>query len=398
MRKINEVDVDGKTVIVRVDLNCPVENKKITSDARIRAHAGTIRNLASRGAKVIVLSHQGRLGRDDFIGLEQHSKILSGILGMDIKYVDQVVGERANAAISSLTKGEVLVLDNVRHLKCETCHINGKGELVKNVGPLADYYVLDALSVAHRKHSSVIGFSEVLPCFAGQILADELDAVDIIRQGHDVTFVLGGSKIDDSFSIMETWLSNGKAREALVGGALAILLLYASGKNIGDSAKYLEEKGYMEKAGRAKEILQKFGSKIVLPVDVGLNIEGKRVESDVDRISSGRIFDIGPNTIYDYVRRIMNAKYVVLNGPMGVYENPEFSTGTFRIEDAVSRTKAYSLLGGGHTIASLDRFGIDKQKFNYVSLSGKALIAYLCGNELPGISALVENEKKFQYI
>lgn len=395
MRKINEIDVLGKTVIVRVDFNCPVQDGKITSDVRIKSHAGTIRNLAFRGAKVVVLSHQGRLGRDDFIGLEQHSKILAQILEREIKYVDQVVGEKAFNAISSLKNGEIVVLDNVRHLKCETCNLDGMGELVKKVGPLADYYVLDALSVAHRTHSSVIGFSKIMPCFAGQILADELEAVDIIKAGHDVTFVLGGSKIEDSFSIMENWLKNGRAREAIVCGALSILLLHASGKKIGDSIHYLEEKGYLEHIEKAKEIINKYQSKILLPIDVGLNIDGKRVECDIENIETGKIFDIGDKTIYEYVKQIMNSKYVVANGPAGVYEEPEFAKGTQRIMEAVSRTKAYTLLGGGHTIASLDKFGIDKHNFNYVSLSGKALIAYLCGFELPGIKALIDNQEKF---
>ncbi|MBN1169613.1 phosphoglycerate kinase [Candidatus Micrarchaeota archaeon] len=394
MRKINEIDVNGKTVIVRVDLNCPVEKGKITGCARIYSHAGTIRNLSGRGAKVVVLSHQGREGRDDFIGLEQHSKLLQQILHKEIKYVDQVVGPRSEEAIKNLKDGEIVLLDNVRRLKSETIVPEGKGELIQRVGPLADYYVLDALSVAHRKHSSVIGFSETLPCFAGQILADELDAVDIIRNGSDVVFVLGGSKIDDSFSIMKKWLFENRAKEVLVGGAVAILLLYASGKDIGDSAEYLKEKGLLDKKEEAKKIIDEYDGRIIVPVDVAISVDSKRTEVDVDHIH-GRILDIGEKTMYDFYRRIMNAKYVIMNGPLGVYEDPKFAVGTSRVFHAMSKTKAYTLLGGGHTIAAMEKLQVDQDKFNYVSLSGKALIAYLCGEKLPGIEALKMNEKSF---
>ena len=395
MRKINEIEVEGKTVIVRVDLNCPVQDGRITAHTRIYSHAGTIRNLSARGAKVVVLSHQGRLGRDDFIGLEQHAKVLEEILKKQIKYVDQVVGPKAVEAIKNLKSGEIVLLDNVRHLKCETSSPQGKGELVKVIGPLADYYVLDALSVAHRKHSSVIGFCEKLPCFAGQILADELDAVDIVRNGSDVVFVLGGSKVDDLFSIMKNWLSENHAKEVLVGGAVAILLLYASGRDIGDSMKYLEEKGLLDKKEEAKKMLDEYDGRIILPQDVAISVDSKRVEVDVDNIK-GRILDIGEKTMYDFYRRIMNAKYVVMNGPVGVYEDPKFAVGTKRILYALSKTKAFTLLGGGHTLAAIEKLEVDKDKFNYVSLSGKALIAYLCGEELPGIKALEENERNFQ--
>ena len=399
MRKINEVGVEGKTIIVRVDLNCPVEKGKITAHKRIDAHAGTIRNLSARGAKVVVLSHQGRKGRDDFIGLEQHSKILEQILNKEIKYVDEVVGPKSEAAIKEMKNGDIVLLDNVRHLTCETCSPEGKGELVERIGSLADYYVLDALSVAHRKHSSVIGFSEKIPCFAGQILADELDAVDIIRHGHDVVFVLGGSKIDDSFSIMKKWLSdNHHAKEVLVGGALGILLLYASEKSIADSLEYLKQKDLLEKLPEAKKILEQYDGRIVLPMDVAVSVDSKRVETDADNITRGRIMDIGEKTMYDFVRRIMNAKYVVMNGPLGVYEDPIFSAGTWRVLDAMSRTKAFTLLGGGHTIAAIQKLGIDAERFNYVSLSGKALISYLCGDKLPGLAALEDNMKKFPYV
>lgn len=396
MRKISDFNVRGKKILVRIDLNCPVKDGKIIGDTRIRAHSTTLKELSDRGAQVIVLSHQGRKDRDDFLSLEQHTKILREILNRDIIYVDDVIGEKAKSTINSLTDGQILILDNVRHLHCETNHPLGEGELIHHLGPLADYYVLDALSVAHRRHSSVVGFARVIPCFAGDILAAELEAVDKVKHGKDVTFIFGGSKVDDSFAVMKKWLSDGRAKEVLVSGALSVLLLYASGKSIGNSLEYLKNSELIEKVPEAKEMLNQFDGKIVLPVDVGLSINMKRQEADVDHISSGEIWDIGSKTIERYKEVINNSHYVILNGPAGVYELSEFSLGTREILEAIAKSDCFSLLGGGHTISALERFKIDKKNFNYVSLSGKALIEYLCGHQLPGLVALDENEKKFK--
>lgn len=405
MRKIADFDVRGKTVLVRVDLNCPLDAGRIMADTRIRAHAGTIRSLSEKGARVVVLSHQGRKGREDFISLEQHAKILHRIMGCDVVFVNDVVGEKARRAIERLKDGEILVLDNVRNLHCETEHPDGDGEIVHHLSPLADYFVLDALSVAHRKHSSVIGFSKHLPCFAGDILSAEIEAVDRVKHGKDVTFIFGGSKAEDSFKIMDQWLSDGRAREVLVGGALAVLLIRAAGNDIGESEQYLKDSKLDDKVADAKKMLEKFDGKIVIPVDVGLSLKTprpdtdsikiERIEADVSAIGKGQIWDIGEKTIERYVHVINNSHFIVMNGPVGVYEVDDFSKGTRALLEAIARSDAFSLLGGGHTVSAIERFGIDKKNFNYVSLSGKALMRYLCGKELVGLIALEENEKRF---
>jgi phosphoglycerate kinase len=351
MRRIADYDVRGKKVLVRADLNCPVKDGVLSGDTRIRAHAETIRNLSDRGARVIVLSHQGRKGRDDFLGLEQHAKALHHAIGRDVIYVDDVIGGRARKAIESLQDGQVLVLDNVRHLHCETTHPHGEGEIIYHLAPLADFFVLDALSVAHRKHSSVVGFARHMPCFAGEVLAAELDAVDKVR--------------------------------------------HASGHHVGDSMEYLKESGLLGKIPEAKELLERFDGKIVLPVDVGLSIGMERHEADASQIQKGQIWDIGSKTIERYKHVINNSHFIVMNGPAGVYELDDFSHGTRAILETVANCDAFSLLGGGHTISAIERFSLDKSHFGYVSLSGKALIEYLCDGELPGVSALHENELRF---
>jgi phosphoglycerate kinase len=395
MRKISDYPVKGMKVLVRVDLNCPVEGGKIAGSARIAAHAKTIKELSDRGAMVVVLSHQGRRGHDDFIGLEQHARLLHSLVGRDVHFVDDVIGEKARNAIVRMKDGDIVVLDNVRRLHCETEHPHGQGEITFHLSPLADYFVLDALSVAHRKHSSVVGFCSNMPCFAGDVLAAEADAVSQVRDSRDVTFIFGGSKVEDSFAVMGKWLADGRAREVLVCGALAVLLLYASGRKVGDSLAYLRDSGLLERVPAAKGMLDRFGGRIVLPVDVGLSINMQRVDADADRIEKGQIWDIGPKTVERYAEAISRSHCVVMNGPAGVYELEDFSRGTKALLEAVARSDAFSLLGGGHTISAIEKLGIDKKHFGYVSLSGKALIEYLCGKELPGISIIEENEKRF---
>jgi phosphoglycerate kinase len=405
MRKISDYEVKGKTVLVRADLNCPVESGKITSHIRINAHAKTIRNLSDREAKVVVLSHQGRQERSDFISLEQHAKILHHILKRPVHFVDDVVGKNATDAISKLQEGEILVLDNVRNLHCETNHPHGLGEITHHLSPLSDYFVLDALSVAHRKHSSVVGFCNKIPCFTGEVLAEELEAVEKVKNGTDVTFIFGGSKVSDSFKVMDKWLTDGRAKEVLVGGALSVLLLHANGHDVANSKDYLKNSSLESKVPDAKGMLDKFDGKIVLPLDVGISIKKERPDTesirlerkdaDVNSIEGGQVWDIGEKTIERYVQVINNSHYIVMNGPVGVYEVEDFSKGTKAILDAIAKCDAFSLLGGGHTIAALERFNFDKKHFSYVSLSGKALIAYLCGEDLPGLKAIEENIKKF---
>lgn len=404
MRKIADYDVSGKKILIRVDLNSPVENGKITGSARINAHAKTIKTLSDRGAAVIVLSHQGREGHDDFIGLEQHAKMLHDKIGKDVIFIANVVGEDAERAIKRLKGGEIMVLDNVRFKPCETNHPEGMGEIVHALSPLVDYYVLDALSVAHRKHSSVVGFAKKIPCFYGDVLASEIEAVDKVKHSKDVTFIFGGSKVEDSFAVMKKWLADGRAREVLVGGALSVLFLHAAGNHVGDSASYLKDSGLEANVPAAKELLEKFKSKIILPEDVGLSLkvphrdEMERIDSNANDIRKGQIWDIGPKTSARYIETINNSHCIVMNGPLGVYEVEQFSKGTRSVLEAIARCDAFSLLGGGHTITALERFGIDKKDFGYVSLSGKALIEYLCGKTLPGIAALDENEKKFSKV
>jgi len=393
VRKVLDYEIKGKKILVRVDFNCAVENSRIVPGERIEAHSQTVKKIAEKGARVIILAHQGRKDGEDFLNLEQHAELIKEYIGVPVKYVNDITGEDAKKAIENLNDGEILLLENVRSLSCET---REDGAIVSALSPLVDYFVLDALSVAHRAHSSVVGFSNKIPSFYGDVLAGEIEALGSLKDVNDVTFILGGSKVKDSFKIMDKWLSDGRARKFLVGGALSILLLKAEEKKIGDSEEYFKEAELDEYLDDAKKILAQHKEKVEMPVDVGLKIDGERMESDADKIEKGQIFDIGGKTAENYRKIILESSAVVMNGPMGVYELDKFSKGTKTVLDAISEAKGYSLLGGGHTITAIKKLNIDKSGFSYVSLAGKALIEYLCGKELPGIKALEDNEKNFR--
>lgn len=392
MRRISNFDVKGKKILIRVDFNCAVEDGKIVPGDRIEAHSNTIKKLAEKGAKIIVLAHQGRKNSEDFLDLSQHAELIKQYAETPVIYVNDIIGNEAKAAIENLKDGEILMLENVRALDDERTE---DGAIVRELSPLVDYFVLDALSVAHRAHSSVVGFSKRIPSFYGDVLGDEVKALESLKDVKDVTFICGGSKVKDSFGIMRKWLSDGRAKKFLTGGALSILLIKAKGNSIGGSEEYFEEAGLGEYLDDAKKLLEEHGDKIEVPVDVGLKIDDERIEADVDRITEGQIFDIGEKTMEKYRDIILDSGAVVMNGPMGVYELEKFSKGTEVVLDAISESKGYSLLGGGHTITAIKKLNVDRSGFGYVSLAGKALIEYLCGKEIPGIKALNENEQKF---
>jgi phosphoglycerate kinase len=392
MRGIASVNVRGKRILLRLDLNVPIEEGKIVPGPRMQVHACTAKMLSDKGAKVIILAHQGRKGKPDFTSLEQHAKHLHHMMKKDVEWVDDITGPQAKAAISAMKDGDILVLDNVRKLDDDTNH---DGKIVEELSPLADYFVLDALSVAHRNQASVTGFTKTLPSFAGPHLLEDVEALEKLKHSKDIVFVLGGSKVEDSFAIMKKWLRSGKARKVLVCGALATLMLHAQGHKVGDSMEFLNLSNMEAHCTEAKEMLAEFDDHIALPIDVGLSVGMERHDHGVNDVHRGQIWDIGPKTVEMYKESIFNSHTVVMNGPAGVYEMEAFSKGTRGVLEAIAQCDAFSLLGGGHTVTAVEKFGIEKRHFGHISLAGKALIEFLSGHELPGLKALEENEKKF---
>lgn len=393
MREIEHFEVSGKRIVKRVDINSPIDEKgDIVINPRIRRHAQSIKELSDRGAKVIVTAHQGRKGDEDFLSLEKHAGMIAGLTGKNVRFVPGTSGERVEKEIAGMKPGDILVLENTRMWENEEKDIQ-ENPLTKVLAKNTDIYLLDAMSVAHREHASVVGLTKYVKSGVGFVLRNELTALQKM-EGGEVLLIIGGGKAKDSLRIMGSWLASGKASRVLLGGTVAVLFIYADGYRNEASKKYLEEEGLMAFVPEAKELLEKYRDRVFVPEDVALNLEGRRVESRVDALGEGPIFDIGEETIEKYSEEIFNTKKILINGPMGVYEMPNFETGTRKVLEAIAESEAFSLVGGGHTISAIEKFKIPEEKFGYVSLSGKALIQYLSGKELPALKALKESSSK----
>ncbi len=398
-KTLDDFNVKNKVVLVRVDFNSEIdpETKKVTSDVRIRAHAETtIKELAEKGAKTVILAHQGRKGDPDYTPLKMHAEILGKILKCPVKYVcDDVFGERAKAAIKELQGGEILVLENVRswepETKSKTPEEASRTELVQNLAPLADIFVNDAFAAAHRGHVSMVGFTAVLPSAAGRIMERELKSLAkaLEKPEHPCVYVMGGAKADDSLEISKYVLGNGIADYVLVGGVTSQLFMAAKGVDLGrKTMDFLAKKDLMQFVPGIKELLAKYPKAVVLPVDVAVEVDGKRKEIPVAKLPTEySIFDIGAKTVTNFADVISKAKSIVVSGPMGVYENKQFNFGTKKVLEAIAASKAFSLAGGGNTIAAIEEYGLRK-KMGYISTAGGALIEFLMGKKLPGVVAL----------
>jgi phosphoglycerate kinase len=395
---LDDVKVKDKVVLVRVDFNSAIDPKthKILEDARIRAHAETtIKELSEKGAKVVILAHQGRKGDPDFIPLKQHAELLGKIMKKPVRYVDDLYGEKAKNAIKSLKSGEILVLENVRTFAGETKdgtpEEHAKTELVKNLAPLADVFVNDAFAAAHRAHVSMVGFTAVLPSVAGRIMERELKSLGKVLENPEkpCIFILGGAKADDSLEISKYVLDKEIANYVLTGGVVGQVFLAAKGVDLGKpNMDYLEKKELMSFLPGIKALIQKYPDRIKTPLDMAVEVKGKRKEISVDELPTEYpTYDIGAKTVDDYAKIIRKAKSIVISGPMGVYENKEFSFGTKKILEEIANSKAFSLAGGGHTISAIEEFGLTK-KISYISTAGGALIEFLMGKKLPGVVAL----------
>ena len=397
-KTLDDFNVKDKVVLARVDFNSEIdpETKKVTSDVRIRAHAlTTIKELAEKGAKTVILAHQGRKGDPDYTPLKEHAAILGKILKCPVKYVDDIFGEKAKAAIKSLQGGEILVLENVRSWDKETKSMTpeeaSKTELVQNLAQLADLFVNDAFAAAHRGHVSMVGFTAVLPSAAGRIMERELKSLSkaLDKPEKPCVYVMGGAKADDSLEISKYVLGKGIADYVLTGGVTGQLFLAAKGIDLGKgNMAYLAKKELTGLIPGIKALEDQFGDKVVVPVDFALDADGKRKEIPVSKLPTQKsIMDIGAKTVEVYSKIIASAKSIVVSGPMGVYENKAFNYGTKGVFEAIADSKAFSLAGGGNTIAAIQEYGLTK-KIGYISTAGGALIEFLMGKKLPGVVAL----------
>ncbi len=403
---MDDFDLSGRTVLLRVDINSPIDpaTKTLLNDARLREHLWTIRDL--RGSKVVVLAHQSRPGKDDFTSLEPHAERLSSLLGRPVRFVDGLYNRQALDAIRSLQTGEVLVLENVRFFAEEEALADQKIEkmakthIVKKLSPLAHYFVLDAFAAAHRAQPSLVGFVDALPTLAGRVMEKELTMLGRAIQSPDrpKLAIFGGVKADDSIAVTRHMLEKDIVDKVLTTGGVANMFLQASGVDPGTLTtdfmkKEVEE--YDTYLGQCKELLAKYRDRILMPTDVVLNDGGKRKPILVQDLPSKlQVYDIGLDTIARYVDEIKNAKTIFLNGPAGVFEVDEFGVGTREILQAIAESSAFSVVGGGHTVAAVEQYGLE-DAMDHVSTGGGALINFLAGKELPLVTALERSYKKF---
>jgi len=389
-------------VIVRVDINSPIDPQtgKIRDNERIQAHAKTLRELSDKGAKVVVLAHQGRKGGSDFLPLKQHAELLSKHVGKPVRYIPDLLGGEAEKAVKELRNGEILLLENVRTLDEETVEAgpeeHAKGALVSKFSELADLFVLDAFSVAHRSHASIVGFAAKLPTIAGRVMEKELKALSELLEKRDkIILFMGGNKPKDCVSVIEAILKRGKPeiKLLLTAGILGQLFLMAEGRDLGaPSLEYIKKKKFDEFVGKAKELSEKLGEKLYKPVDVACDVDGKRVEVKVEDLPApGSIMDIGSQTISLYRNLITSAASedaIIVKGPAGAYEHEEFRKGTREVYRALAESKAFTLIGGGDSSTAIRLVGLKIEDFSYVSLAGGALIHYLSGKKMPGVEIL----------
>lgn len=385
VKLMTEMDLAGKRVLIREDLNVPVKDGKVTSDARIRAALPTIEQALNAGAKVIVMSHLGRPTEGEFaeeFSMAPVADHLGGLLGREVKVVAQWQQGVEVAA------GELVLLENVRFNKGEK---KDADELAKAYASLCDVFVMDAFGTAHRAQASTHGVAKFAPeACAGPLLAGELDALGkaLDKPARPMVAIVGGSKVSTKLTVLET-LSD-KVDQLIVGGGIANTFLAASGRNVGKS---LCENDLIP---NAKALMEKCDIPVPTDVVVGQEFSESAVaelKSSNDVVDSDMIFDIGPDSAAQLAKILADAKTIIWNGPVGVFEFDQFGEGTKAISQAIADSDAFSIAGGGDTLAAVDKYAI-ADKVSYISTGGGAFLEYVEGKTLPAVAILEERAAK----
>ncbi len=408
MFRLTDFNFHGKTVFLRADLNSPVKDGKIISDARFRAVVPTVLYLLEHGAKLVIGTHQSSPYREDYITTEQHAEILSRLIGQEVEYVEDVFGRCARESIKSLKPGEALILENLRfaaeEVKYKPIEECERTFFVRKLAPLIDYVVNDAFAASHRSQPSLVGFARLKPMIMGFLMEREIKALTKAYETREKprVYVLGGAKVDDSLRVAQNVLQNERADMILTGGLVGQVFTLAKGFHIGDAnMEFLERKGFLELVDWAEEILDEFYPYVRTPVDFAVDYKGERLE--IDLLSEDKrlfdehpILDIGSRTVEKYREVLAEAKIIVANGPMGVFEREEFAFGTVGVFRAIGESKAFSVVGGGHSIASIYRYNITG--ISHVSTGGGAMLSFFAGEKLPVLEAFRISYERFKDI
>ena len=394
---IDDFNLKGKTVFLRVDMNCPIDNEtlEISGTKRIEETVETIDSL--KESKIVMASHQGRVGNKDYTSMEKHAMVLEKLINRKIKYVDDVIGAAAQNEIKKLNDGEILLLDNLRLCAEENYEFSGsdaeKTLMVQRLSKLLDVCVLDSFPSAHRAHPSIVGFPYVLPSCAGRLVEREVKKLDeimsITKAPHVI--VLGGKKVDDRLEAIRLLIENQRASNVLLTGLIGNVFLRAQGR----IRSSLGIKREQEIVAKAHTLIGEFPDVFSTPVDVAIEQNGSRVELDIRELNKDdQIFDLGPKTIEHYSKIISGAGTVFISGPAGFFEKEGYDYGTKALLEAVSNSMATTIVSGGHLTSALKKFGL-AEKITHISTAGGALVRYLTGTKLPMIQSLEESAKKF---
>jgi phosphoglycerate kinase len=395
---LDDFDLKGKTVFLRVDMNCPInpETLEISGTKRIEEAIETLQSL--KEAKVVIGSHQGRVGNSEYTGMDKHAKVLEKLMGRKIKYVEDTIGEAAQNAIKNLEDGEILLLDNLRLCAEENYEFTpenaAKTIMVSRLSKLFDLCVLDSFPSAHRSHPSIVGFPQVLPACAGRIVEREvrnLDEIMTVAKAPHV-IVLGGSKIPDRLEAIKLLIQNGRADHVLLTGLIGNVFMRAQARIKSPLGIRREE----EVVAKAHALIGEYPDVFATPVDIAIDKDGERVEMDVREMGKGdKIFDLGPKTVEYYSKLIAGAGTVFISGPAGFFEKENFSYGTKALLNSVANSMATTIVSGGHLTTALKQQGL-AGKINHVSTAGGALVLYLTGEKLPMIKALEDAAIKYK--
>jgi phosphoglycerate kinase len=393
-RTLDQAHVNGRRVLVRVDFNVPVEGGKVADLTRIERVAPTIREIADKGGKVILLSHFGRpKGLDPKLSLKPFAPAVARVIGRPVAFAEDCVGPKAHAAVDSMQAGDILLLENTRFHKGEE---KNDPDFVAQLAALGDLFVNDAFSVAHRAHASVAGLGRKLPTYAGRTMQDELEALTKVLEApaRPLAAIVGGAKVSTKLDLLGSLLA--KVDMLVIGGGMANTFLAAHGHAVGKS---LCEHDLLPTAREIIAIAQAKGRELVLPVDaVAATAFAANAPSRVvglDGVSAGEmILDIGPRSIEHVCSVLARARTLVWNGPFGAFEMEPFDTGTVEVAEAAAELTSVgelvSVAGGGDTVAALNLAGVT-ERFTYVSTAGGAFLEWLEGKSLPGVEVLRAN-------
>ena len=400
MKTIDDIDVANQRVLLRADLNAPMKQDangvmQITDDGRLKASVNTINDLRKKNAKIIILAHLGRPKgeRKPELSLKPIAKRLGELVGTLITFIDDLNGSDTLTIVNALKPGEIAMVENIRYEKDETSKdATERQRLAKILAPLGDVFVIDGFGVVHREQASVTDIARLLPKAAGRLVQAEQKAFDKVLNNPDRPYVvvLGGSKVSDKLGVINNLIS--KVDKLLIGGGMAFTFLKAQGYEVGDS---LLEVDRIDEVKQLIKTAQEKNVEIVLPVDVVISkeLDGSAPISIVDahQIPVGQKgLDIGPKTSEIFANKIREAKTVVWNGPMGVFEVNAFASGTKTVAQALANSDAYSVVGGGDSAAAIRLLGLDESKFDHISTGGGASLELLEGKVLPGLAVLEE--------